>query len=572
MKNKLILPVVLTAICAGTSAFAGEALIMNEEFDNLSAWVQKAYTGSIESVDAKLSFDTKTSSDELKVYKYNGTNSPTYFQTPIGENYKFETQIQISDFFEGGIENGHTAKIDIYNQVTKARYELAVYIEKDGLYALGNNGVQNICKKEIDNEAHIYSFEVGEGFAEIYMDGDFIYSYDLPKLKDGRDDLQITAKGSAEDSVKFDVSYAKLSKVVGDKLIFDDVTDTDNLHYFDNIEYKEYEGLFFGNNAQLDLIDPEKDGFIVYKIPDGATMTGFTFNMRKHPNAQAEVYINTSKDGINWTKDYISTEYTYAWFYANGGHRYTITPGKIDLSNAQYVRIHIKKGTVSTGGVATETSPSLICAEVYYTTPAFKNIEINGAVVEDGAKISANVSEITAEFTADIDAENAQKAVFVKSGNNELDKRVSVEGKTLKIALKDALDYGEDITFSIFDDLLSKSGSKYEKLPVNYTFSTYPYDFNLDNVDVFEDAGNVRVSADVENTSGDKKTVEFIVIGYKDGTMTGFDTTRVVISDKQKTTVNLNFDLKDAKSIEVMLWDSLEDMTVLTKKFVKNIQ
>ena len=113
-KKRLILPLACAAFFAAVSAvFAGEAVIMEDTFDNLEAWQRSASGVTAEAGTLKIS--AQDSGEEVKIYKYSGTNADAYLRTLIGESFKYETEIKISDFFEGGIENGYSAGITVNN-------------------------------------------------------------------------------------------------------------------------------------------------------------------------------------------------------------------------------------------------------------------------------------------------------------------------------------------------------------------------------------------------------------------------------------------------------------------------
>jgi len=552
---------IVAGVLMSSSALADEAVMLKDDFDSIDFWATKSSCFSASG--GKLVADTANIAGEQTIYKYNGTNSKTYLRTNIGSDYKIEADIQIDDFFDGDISSGYSAGVTVINSA----YEMTMYLAKDGIYVKSSSGTEKYDYL-LDSETHLYKVIADDDIASVYIDDEYLFNWIMPE-NTGKDDVKILAKGTASDRVKFSVDNLTLSKIYDTKVLFDDMTSFDKAYQTSNLEYATYDSAFFSGNYQVDMIDQTQSSEIIYKIPDGAELTGFTISVRKHPQYQADVYLAFSKDGTAWTGNYTSTNYKYTWFYANGGHRYLMTPGTVPYKGMSYIKITIVPNIGGPGGPASESSPSLMCTEIYYTVPEFKNVKIGGKEIKDGDTVSANINEIEIDFSTAPDAESAVENITLESDGNIIDTEVEVDGNSAILKINDFLDFGTEYSLNIGSGIKSQSGATFDGLEKNYRIKTFESDFKMENVSFSEENEEISATADITNTSGKDMTVTLVIIGYKDGLMTGFNTCEKKINHMGKATLNSGNMPSGADRVEVMLWDNLKDMTALTPVYIK---
>lgn len=566
MKKVFILSItILSFMFVARAAMADEVIIINEDFSNINYWQT---TGTVSGNDGKLIVESENSNSQTSAYKYNGTKPKTYLRTAIGENYKVETVIEVSDFFEGGTDKGYSAGLNVIN----LKYEMGLYIEKDGLYALTKNGKQKLYDGEIDNQPHTYMVSVSDSEAEVYMDGQFTFSYDLPK-NTGNDDIKFSTKGSAEDKAEFKADYIKLFKVYSENVLFDDLKNFDKTEEYSNVEYNNNCGEFFSGTHQVDLIDYKntEGGYVTYKIPDNAEMTGYLISARKDTgNLQGRIVLYFSKDGSTWTKSLNDKQYRYEWFYASGGHRYLITPPTdFDFEDAKYIKIVLKREEGSSYNEASDISPALMNVEIMYMIPEFINAEADGKELGSGVYIPASTKEISLNFSADVGKTDLDNAVKLYENDKEIEVEITSDGKKISIDVGGKLKFGTQYSLSIDKSITTTGGTTFERLPKSYEFTTYENDFSMGKVNFYEEGNVIGAEAEITNTTGERQNITLIIIGYKDGMMSGFNSKSVSLNNMQKLSVKTGNIDSNCDSIEVMLWDSIENMTVLAPKYVK---
>ena len=311
-----------------------------------------------------------------------------------------------------------------------------------------------------------------------------------------------------------------------------------------------------------------QNGYITYKIPDGAEMTDFMISTRHHYNHQGALTVSLSKDGINWN----TYKGTQKWLYATTGHRkVTVPESGMELTEYQYLRVDLLSGDGG-GGAATTVSPSLMNTIIMYTYPKYISAAINEQPVsEDEVNLlTVNGSKINLMFSKKPDSDSVSKNIILTENNTKTEAVIEPNGNGVSVLPKNGWNYDTEYTLEIKDGLVTEEGGRFDNLPKLLKFKTNELDFVMRNLKFSGDADSA-VSADITNYSGKDAKVTLMILGYSDGLLCTFDYKEVQINagETLRNVQTGSISTAECDKVTAVLWNDLEKMTALSKPVIK---
>ena len=443
---------------------------------------------------------------------------------------------------------------------------MSIYLASDGIYAYTDNDMQKIVNEIPDFEEHIYKIAANNGYAELYIDGEWKAGFNMPADSSGVN-TGIISKGSRTDSVAVTVDYIKVTSITENEVIVDYAEDESVYDSVVNVELAEYASPFYQSRKQFDLIDPSADGYITYKVPDGTEITDFIISTRHNAQNQGSLTFQLSSDGINWSNHYIGTQ---TWEFANGGHRkITIPNEEVNISGCTYLRVRLVAGD-SGGGGATESSPSLLGVTVMYTLPKYIGTIVNGNGLSDNTVIPVKNDGITVNLSSEADSDSVLNNIILLKDDNNIAIKVNIDAGQINIVPEEGFEYGQKYTLRFNENLINVNGVQFEDLPESIQFKTAESDYEMKNIK-FEGEDECIVSADISNYDGEDAQVTLMVLGYKDGILSDYNYNTVTVKDGETLTDvhTPAINAAECDKITVMLWNDLIQMTALAKPITK---
>ena len=528
------------------------------------------------------------------------------FRGSLPQKYVFEAGVRVSEYFSGASDR------TLLFSVTDSRYIMSFSIESDGISVI-NEGGTTVTKQtaDIGTEYHIYKVEADNGNAAFYLDGSllFNFSFSLAAADNQKfDNLKIVSKSGSSDSADVYIDYCKLYTETEDNFIFDDFQNLDHPSIYKpstkNLEVvdltNKYAGSLsafrYGYNKQIDIVESyviakNDTGNIVYEIPANAIMTGFSITTRRDAfdgneagglriditNTIADNFplrvdtrVESQKAMLLSDANLSSSEgnlITFSYNPATSSEAF-----KNAISTAKFVRF-----VLDVNYNATNLSPALVRAVVYYKTIEIKSAIING---EDTALAGGSVSNVpvnmdemefmgNAEF--DINTITSSNINFEAGSESvECEFRLSTDNKKLYIKPKVKLKHNLEYTLRITKDVKFKGGISSSENGLSFSVTTLTKDFICESFNINETAGKLTGSARVTNKSGADANVTLIIATYKDGACLALDyVSSAVLKNESKTITTPSVSKDDSTKTVIYVWDDINNQVSLSAPYIK---
>jgi hypothetical protein len=177
---------------------AGDStVILDEQWNSIAGWnTQRG--GTIEINPAG------------QLHLSDNTNSFTLVNKQISDglpdSYTVEFKAKVDDFGAGYNAVSRTLFLETGNETNRLRLS----IESNGIYVIDSTSSVRKQSMTMDNQWHVYKVKVDSGYADLYMDGAYLFTYSMERISVTNGFIQFGTLSANSDTTEAHVDYLKI--------------------------------------------------------------------------------------------------------------------------------------------------------------------------------------------------------------------------------------------------------------------------------------------------------------------------------------------------------------------------